>query len=327
MSKDDPKVRPSVPDEDSAYITMPPELRAYARKLDNKVIRPGDDPLLDAAAAALRVLNGGPDADPLYYDVKKEQAAIRARMGETPGIGNASVYVAPTEVPAAAAVEDVGAPTVVVEGEEAGAGNEKPQDVAPSPWSSETDARSDLRTSALPSSLPPRETETVVDATMRAHSRRERVKATVVVVALVTAALGVGVAVSRIRRGPYPEAAVGAPSATVTPQAASTREPTRPAPRASVEVAAPPSVSATAETTDRATPRVAPPSELHRAAPRAPSAVDDPHRHAGVKPAPAMTVAPIEPAPTVAPIAPSPPATTAPKAPAPPASAEKPIYD
>ena len=45
-----------------------------------------------------------PNADALYYDVEKEQAAIRARMGvAAPGIGNVSTSVTLAEVPAAAA--------------------------------------------------------------------------------------------------------------------------------------------------------------------------------------------------------------------------------
>jgi hypothetical protein len=299
MSKDDPK-RP--PDHDPAYITMPPELRPYVRKLDNKVIRPGDDPIFDAAKAALLKLNTGPNEDALYYDVKKEQAEIRARMGvAAPGIGNVSASVTLTEVPAAPAgvVDGGGTVRVVIAGSD-----EKPQEAA-SPWSKEA-AAVEVRASALPSSLRPRETATVVGARLGAQAARERVRGTVIVVALAVVALGISVAV--LRRGTENGAREAAPSATPTAPAPSVPE-VAPAP---MEAVAPPAVSATASAAVHAAPSVVPAPEWPRVAPKAPSPVDDPYKDAAVTPPPAVTAVPPKSEPTAPPLE-----TNAPKAPAP----------
>ena len=54
MSKDDVGPKRPPREEDPSYITMPPELRAYdTGPLEDTAIKPGDDPILDAAVAGI----------------------------------------------------------------------------------------------------------------------------------------------------------------------------------------------------------------------------------------------------------------------------------
>ncbi|XYH96530.1 hypothetical protein ACMHYB_53590 [Sorangium sp. So ce1128] len=93
---------------DPALKGVPKELRPFARKIENPVKRPGDDPMLDDAVTRLRALHGTAETktkDPLFYEVEAkriEQEQERERERER-GIGNLRVYVAPTPLPGAEA--------------------------------------------------------------------------------------------------------------------------------------------------------------------------------------------------------------------------------
>lgn len=69
---------------------IPRELLPYLKELPAPVLKPGDDPELDAAVERLRAMNGS--EDPLFYDVDAAGGAEAAERG----IGNVRVYVEPT---------------------------------------------------------------------------------------------------------------------------------------------------------------------------------------------------------------------------------------
>ena len=258
MSKDDVGPKRPPREEDPSYITMPPELRAYdTGPLEDTAIKPGDDPILDAAVAGIRVLDGDPNADPFYYDVRKRRAEAKKNAGA--GAGNVTAYVAPTGVRSAsevrardsapakvviaelddplstraidvrafrgmsAAVRPVTAgggeePTVDRSEESASDASEKPPEASPSPWSKEAVAPESVRASALPSSLRPGGVPTPTTEKPAATPARDRPNTkAVITVALVLVALGVLVTALTTRHSPENGSQGPAPTVTMTP--------------------------------------------------------------------------------------------------------------
>ena len=60
MSKDDTGPKRLPREEDPSYVTMPPELRAFAKPMVEGVMKPGDDPILDAALRVVADVKAGP---------------------------------------------------------------------------------------------------------------------------------------------------------------------------------------------------------------------------------------------------------------------------
>jgi len=198
---------------------------------------------------------------------------------------------------------------------------EKP---APSPWTKQT--ADDVRASALPSSLRPRElpaTEGDAPASTRptsekpagvpVHDRTKTTAAIAVAILVVAAVIGA----RAFRSGRSPEGA--APTATMTaaapPTAAAAPMPT---PSASVDEQAPPAASGTSSAGAAPAPSSVPASTPR---PKRRGALDDPYDAAApsqVVTAPQMPTAMPSVTPTVAPSAPKAPST---------ATSEKPVYD
>jgi hypothetical protein len=306
---------------------MPPELRPFAKPMVERVMKPGDDPILDAAKAGIRILDDDPNADPFYYDVKKRQA--EAKKGA--GIGNVSAYVAPSSVPAASEAKagEAASPKVVVEAvedplatqavdvrmfrarsaaarpapggadepivdrsqEPAGEANEKPPEAAPSPWSKAAAPPDSVRSSALPSSLAPRDVPTSASEKQAATPGQDRTKTKVVItVALVLVALGVGVAALTTRRTPENGSQGPVPTATTTaPPTAPAVLP--PAPKVSAEAPAPAPPSATSSVAPVVAPTGTPGPSMLRVAPKPSSTAIDPY-DAAAPPIPAVTAPP-----------------------------------
>ena len=346
MSKDDVGPKRPQREEDPSYITMPPELRAYdTGPLEDTAIKPGDDPILDAAVAGIRVLDGDPNADPFYYDVRKRRS--EAKKGE--GAGNVAAYVAPTGVPSAAEVKagDAAPAKVVIaelgdplstraidvrafrgkaavargvtgaDGDEpnvargeapAGDVSVKQPEAAPSPWSKEAPTPESLRASALPSSLRPRELPAPSGERPAVTAGRSRARV-VLTLALVIVALGVGVLVLT-SKPPESGSQPTAPTATTTAVLPAV---TPPVPASSTAPAPPPPSSSSAAAPAAPVSTTAAPERPRPVPPRS-SAPEDPYADAAVKLVPAV---PGPPPATAAPVAP-PPVTTHTQPPAPP---------
>jgi hypothetical protein len=61
---------------DRSHETMPPELRPFVKPAPpQRLVAPEDEPEFNAAILALKMINGGPEADPFYVDPKAEAAA------------------------------------------------------------------------------------------------------------------------------------------------------------------------------------------------------------------------------------------------------------
>jgi hypothetical protein len=337
MSKDDVGPKRPPREEDPSYITMPPELRAYdTGPLEDTAIKPGDDPILDAAVAGIRVLDGDPNADPFYYDVRKRRAEAKKNQGA--GAGNVATYVAPTGLPSSSEVKAAdAAPAKVVIAElddplstraidvrafrgksevarrmTGGEGNEPAVDrgEAPagdasvtqpesphSPWSKEAPTPEAVRASALPSSLRPRELPAPSGEKPTATPDRSRTKV-VLTLAVVIVALGVG-ALVLTTKAPESGSQPPPPTATTTPILPAVRPPV-PAPSPSTVPVAPPPVSSSGTVGLAAPPSTAAASEPQRPAPKPSSTAYDPYADAAVAPLPAVTAQPSA-APTVAP--------------------------
>jgi hypothetical protein len=285
MSKDDAGPKRPPRDEDASYVTMPPELRPFARPIDAKVIKPGDDPILDAAKAGIQVLDGDPDADPFYYDVKKRRE--EAKRGA--GIGNVAVHVPPTSVPSAGGAKAEGAPPakVVIAEPEAAA----------SPWSKDANVPEAVRSSALPSSLRPRDA-----GANAAPGDRSRTK---VVLAAAFVLVAIVVLVRSLATRGTPENGSQSP-----PPAVSTTAVPPAGPATSEPIVAPPStVPAPPAPSSGTRAVVAPPSVVSADRPRPPprpSIKDEDPYDAAVKPVPSVTAAPPVTAIPTAPTAPPP---------------------
>jgi hypothetical protein len=94
MSRDEDKTRAPT---DPALKAVPRELRPFAERPENPVLRAGEDARLDEAVADLKSLGEG---DPLFYDVRRVEAGDEER-----GAGNAKVYVPPVALSGKAAEE------------------------------------------------------------------------------------------------------------------------------------------------------------------------------------------------------------------------------
>ncbi len=78
--------------DDRSHQTMPPELRPFARPEPvQRLVAPEDEPEFNAAILALRLLNGGPAADPFYVDPKAD-AVAEPKPAAAPSV---KVYVPP----------------------------------------------------------------------------------------------------------------------------------------------------------------------------------------------------------------------------------------
>src|SRR5438045_3160636 len=83
--------------DDRAHGAMPPELRPFVKPEPTQpLVMPGKEAEFKAAVGALRLLNGGPAADPFYVD-PKEDAAAAAGERKTPA--STTAYVSPAVVP------------------------------------------------------------------------------------------------------------------------------------------------------------------------------------------------------------------------------------
>jgi hypothetical protein len=87
--------------EDPGYVTIPPELRDFvpAKGEQPGIVRPGDNPRLDAAMAALRELNGGQKADPFYFDAQQEKGTARKPAPPSESVHVAAIPVPESEAP------------------------------------------------------------------------------------------------------------------------------------------------------------------------------------------------------------------------------------
>ena len=352
---DDAKDRAD-PNADPAHETMPPELRPFAKPVPiQPLVAPESEARFDAAIGALRLLNGGPNADPFYVDPKNDPAfagqtapkSVKAYASTALPVAEAAVRsAAPARiliVPDPVGEVDIrpfqgvrraaregaqdNAPVApddhdVTRDEVTQSMREQPPEMAASPWAKEATAE-DVRGSALPSSLRPREPTPPADDSPAASPSRTtmvtrrpppRSTATIAVAIVVVAAvIGVWAAAARWSpespaRGPAPTSSTVAPAAPPTP---------------SLPPSAPAPASAMASPSDdgpRASPPPAPsgapaPESSHPAPKRRPRG-DDPHVETPLVPAPAVTTpssaAPVAPPPTP----PSPPApSSAPVAP------------
>jgi len=96
--------------DDPAYETMPPELRPFARPVPlQRLVAPEDEADFKASIDALRILNGGPQADPFYVDPKHDPA-----LAERKAQASVKAYAPPTAVPVAEVKVREAAPAKVV---------------------------------------------------------------------------------------------------------------------------------------------------------------------------------------------------------------------
>jgi hypothetical protein len=134
--------------DSSGYVTIPPELRAFVPAKSDATAKPAGTPELTAAAAELRKMNGGENADPFFFDTRGVAKAVeRAEDDEPKGVGNAKVHVPAFALPSATATR--AAATDAAE-EDAEITVEK----AASPWATEA-AVAPIASSELPSALAP----------------------------------------------------------------------------------------------------------------------------------------------------------------------------
>ena len=88
-------------DDDPSHLTMPPELRPFAKPAPpQRLVAPEDEPEFKAAILALSLINGGPAADPFYFAPKGEndaaaEAVERAKPQAAPSV---KVYAPPIAV-------------------------------------------------------------------------------------------------------------------------------------------------------------------------------------------------------------------------------------
>lgn len=95
---------------DPAHETMPPELRPFAKPVPpQRLVAPEDEAEFKAAVDALRILNGGPQADPFYVDPKHDPA-----FAERKAPASAKAYAPPTAVPEVKVREAAPAKVVII---------------------------------------------------------------------------------------------------------------------------------------------------------------------------------------------------------------------
>lgn len=88
-------------DDDPSHLTMPPELRPFAKPAPpQRLVAAADEPEFNAAILALSLINGGPAADPFYVAPKGEndaaaEAVERAKPQAAPSV---KVYAPPIAV-------------------------------------------------------------------------------------------------------------------------------------------------------------------------------------------------------------------------------------
>lgn len=153
--------------EDPSYVTIPPELRDFVppNGAQNELLAQlAKNPRLVASAAALRQLNGGQDADPLFFDTRGVATALeRSDEGdEAKGAGNAKVHVPAFALLSATTVAKVTGAEVNAAAEDAEITVERVRasvkapasEKAASPWATEI-AVAPIAASELPSALAP----------------------------------------------------------------------------------------------------------------------------------------------------------------------------
>jgi hypothetical protein len=346
--------------DEAMLARMPAELRPYAKPVPAQpLVAPEDEAQFKAYLDVLRLLNGGPDADPFHPPTDPGPAP--PPRAAPPSV---RAYVPPTTVAPAEAMARDAAPAKVVIAEaapraaplvthhaqridtrpfreawearqaaEKAAAGEAAAETPPaatggdedardeitlaksedprqgpglpgSPWATEAPDAESVRSSALPSSLRPRD----VTAEGSAGAAKGRMKALLVGAIVV---VGVAIVVRAATRGPGPEVAPAGPpsaavraTATVKPATSAGPTPATSTPTsATVEPAPPSAVPA---------PTVAPaPQRPHGTGPQRHDPGDDPYGEdaAPPPPRPPKTAAP------VAPPAPTPPLPTAPPVP------------
>ena len=337
-------------DRDPSHETMPPELRPFAKpEPPQRLVAPQNEAKFNAAIGALRILNGGPQADPFYVDAKHDPALAERKAPES-----VTAYVPPTAVPSSEAKARRAAPARVViaeaseaasapvaTGDDAEARGEKTQDESAkppetpaSPWSKEAPTSEPVRASALPSSLRPREphaTEGAAPASTRPASElpagapspgRAKIRAAIGIAILVVAA---AIGARALTTGRTPENAAHGPVPTATMTV-----PATPLPVPSAESSAAPSPSG-ASSASAAVPVPPPstepvPTTPHPIGKRVQPRGEDPYADAAAPPA--KTAGPRVPPPATAAPSVTPPTTAqpavTPKAPATASSAHPP---
>jgi hypothetical protein len=192
--------------DDPAHQTMPPELRPFAKpEPQQRLVAPEGEARFNAAVGALKLLNGGPAADPFYVDPDNDPA-----LTDRKAPGSMKAYVPPTVVPAAEAKVRQAAPAKVVISEASQAPpGEKPEETPASPWATETPP-APVEDARLPSSLRPPEPRSGEPAASPAPPARAAV---VVLVAIGIAAAIIGLR-ALVTRGSPESASHDAPRTT-----------------------------------------------------------------------------------------------------------------
>jgi hypothetical protein len=325
---DDAKRKQRAPGRES-FETMPPELRPFFVPGPKDSIEVAENPRLAAALAGIAMLD------------EMDEATRRAAAEK----GGEKVHVPPVAVPSASRPKDEAPPLRVevsmpvlteVVARRSAAGGARAADAAdatlvsggvagvPSPWVKT--AAPEVRASALPSSLRPRESDAPPASEAGAGVPARRKTALLLALAIVVVGLGIGLRVLTSGRGPENAghgplpATAGAPTAPEVPPAAP-----------EVPPAAPSAPAAVPSGTSSAGPGPAtysPPAPASAPRPRPRGAVEDPYGDASA-PRPVVTAAPSAPTATATAPPPSPPPTAAPTVPAPrPTNTfDKPNYD
>jgi hypothetical protein len=142
--------------DDPSYVTIPPELRELVppKGVQKELLaQSAKNPRLVASVAALRELNGGANADPLFFDTRGVATALeRIEDGdEAKGAGNAKVHVPAFAMPTANAAA---ATSSAAEDAEITVEKVAAVEKAASPWATEA-VVAPIASSDLPSALAP----------------------------------------------------------------------------------------------------------------------------------------------------------------------------
>jgi hypothetical protein len=142
--------------DDPSYVTIPPELRELVppKGVQKELLaQSAKNPRLVASVAALRELNGGANADPLFFDTRGVATALeRIEDGdEAKGAGNAKVHVPAFAMPTANAAA---ATSNAAEDAEITVEKIAVVEKAASPWATEA-VVAPIASSDLPSALAP----------------------------------------------------------------------------------------------------------------------------------------------------------------------------
>ncbi len=315
--------------DDPAHQTMPPELRPFARPVPpQRLVAPENEATFKAAIDALKLLNGGPDADPFYVDPRNDPAfagqkppeSVTAYASTVLPVAEATVRAA---APARVVIADPDAPRIVRDPveeidirpfqgvrravRERAQGDNPPvapgDDVTgdevtrsvreqPSEMAANPWAKEavaeDVRGSALPSSHAPREAPPGEDDDDTVATRPAPRGRWRAIVFAVVAAC-VALLVWALGRGRPVENGGRAPMPAATSAAPAAPALPSPPPSTSVEPPPAPTSADRPQAPAPPAPTAAAPSARPRVAPKATSAAHDPSNDAAVKPPPAVT--------------------------------------